>query len=49
MKRALATNGDNTGNGYSKEGGRHSTAMTIGTAQRTWLLTLLLERGGGWC
>jgi hypothetical protein len=31
-KRVMATNSDNTDNGYSKEGGGHSTAATIGTA-----------------
>jgi hypothetical protein len=46
MKRAIATDGDNTGNGYSKEGDEHSMAVTMGTAQRTWLLAIQLEREG---
>ncbi len=45
-KRAMATNGDNMGNGYGKEGGRHSTAAMMGMVQRTWPLALRLERGG---
>jgi hypothetical protein len=45
-KRVMATNGDNTGNGYGKEGGGRSTAATMGTAQRTHPLALRLERGG---
>jgi hypothetical protein len=49
-KRAMATNGDNMGNGDGKEGGEQATAATIamgmGTAQRKWLLMLRLERGG---
>jgi hypothetical protein len=49
-KRAMATDGDNTGNGDGKEGGEQATAATVamgrGTARRTWLLTLRLERGG---
>ncbi len=28
-KRVMATNGDNRGNGYGKEGGGHSTASTM--------------------
>ncbi len=39
-KRVMATNNDNTGNGYSKEAGGQATAATMamgmGTAQRTW-------------
>ncbi len=49
-KRALATNHNNMGNGYSKEGGGPLMAvvmaMGMGTAQRTWPLVLQLERGG---
>jgi hypothetical protein len=49
-KRAMVSNGDNMGNGYGKEGGGHLTAatmaMVMGTAQRTWLLALRLERRG---
>jgi hypothetical protein len=45
-KRVMATDGDSTGNGYGKEGGGHSTAVMMGTAQRTHLLALRLERGG---
>jgi hypothetical protein len=49
-KRAIVTNGDNTGNGYGKEGGGQAAAATMamgmGTAQRTWPLALQLERGG---
>jgi hypothetical protein len=46
MKRAMATNGNNMGNGYGKEGnGRLTAAMRV-TAQRTWPLVLQLERGG---
>ncbi len=49
-KRAMATGSDNTGNGNGKEGGERATvatiAMRMGTAQRTWPLTLRLERGG---
>ncbi len=36
----MVTNGNTTGNGYGKEGGGRSTAATMGTAQRTWLLAL---------
>jgi hypothetical protein len=39
-KRAMATNGTNTGNGYSEQSGRHLTAATMGTAQRTRPLAL---------
>jgi hypothetical protein len=49
-KRTMVINGDNTGNGYGKDGGGSLTAATMlmgmGTAQRTWLLALRLERGG---
>jgi hypothetical protein len=49
-KRAMATNGNNTGNGYGKEASGQATtaimAMGMGTARRAWLLTLQLERGG---
>jgi hypothetical protein len=48
-KRAIATNGDNTGNGYGKEGGGRATVVTMtmgmGMAQRTCLLMLQPERG----
>ncbi len=48
-KRAIATDSDNAGNGYGKEAGRQATvatmAMGMGTGQRTWPLTLQLERG----
>ncbi len=51
-KRAMATNGDNMGNGYSKEDSGQATVATmvlgIGMAQRTWPLMLQLERGGRW-
>ncbi len=33
-KRVMATNRDNTGNGYGEEGGGRLTAATMGTAQR---------------
>ncbi len=45
-KRAMATNGNNMGNGYGKEGDGHLMAVTMGMAQRTWLLALRVERGG---
>ncbi len=49
-KRTMMTNGDNMGNGYGKDGGGSlmvaTMLMGMGTAQRTWLLTLWLERGG---
>jgi hypothetical protein len=48
-KRVMATDGNNTGNGYDEEAGRQAmavtTAMGMGTVQRTWLLVLQLERG----
>ncbi len=48
-KRAMATDNNNTGNGYGKEGGRHLMAATIlmgmVMVQRTWPLMLRLERG----
>jgi hypothetical protein len=50
MKRAMTTNGDNTGNGNGKEGGVQAMPATMamgrGAVQRTWPLTLQLERGG---
>jgi hypothetical protein len=46
MKRVMATNDNNTGNGYIKEGGGRLMAATMGTAQRTHPLALRLERGG---
>jgi hypothetical protein len=46
----MATNSNNMGNGYGKEGDRRLTAATMamgmGMVQRTWLLALQLERGG---
>jgi hypothetical protein len=49
-KRPMVTDGDNMGNGYGEEASRQATAPTMamgmGTVQRTWLLTLQLERGG---
>jgi hypothetical protein len=49
-KRAMATDGNNTGNGYGKETSGQAIAATMamgmGTAQRTWPLMLQLERGG---
>ncbi len=45
-KRAMAKGGNNTGNCYSKKGGRHSTVAMMGKAQRTRPLVLRLERGG---
>ncbi len=45
-KRVMATNGDNTGNGYGKEGGGRLTVAMMGTVQRTQPLALRLERGG---
>jgi hypothetical protein len=33
-KRVMATNGDNTGNGYGEEGGGRSLAASMGTARR---------------
>jgi hypothetical protein len=45
-KRVMVTNGNNMGNGYGKEGGGHLTVATMGTAGRTRLLKLRLERGG---
>jgi hypothetical protein len=39
-KRVMATNDNNTGNGYGKEGGGRSTAATMGMAQRTHPLAL---------
>jgi hypothetical protein len=49
-KRAMATDGDNTGNDYGKDASRRAMAATMamgrGTVQRTWPLMLQLERGG---
>jgi hypothetical protein len=45
-KRVMATNGDNTCNGYGKEGGGRLMAATMGMVQRSHLLALRLERGG---
>jgi hypothetical protein len=49
-KRAMAINSNNTDNSNGKEGGGQATVATMamerGAAQRTWLLTLQLERGG---
>jgi hypothetical protein len=45
-KRVMATDGDNTGNGYGEEGGGRPTAATMETARRTHPLALRLERGG---
>jgi hypothetical protein len=43
-KRAMATDGNNLGNGYGKEAGGQGRAATmaigVGTVQRTWQLTL---------
>jgi hypothetical protein len=39
-KRVMATGGDNTVNGYGKEGGGRSTAATMGMARRTHPLAL---------
>jgi hypothetical protein len=48
-KRAMATDNNNTGNGYGKEGGRRLMVATIlmgmMMVQRTWPLALRLERG----
>jgi hypothetical protein len=43
-KRAMVTDGDNTGNGDGKKGDKR--AMVTMTAQRRWPFTLHLERGG---
>jgi hypothetical protein len=45
-KRVMATNGNNTGNGYGKEGGRHLMLAMMGMVQRTYPLALRLKRGG---
>ncbi len=49
-KRVMAKDSNTTDNGYGKEGGGHwkaaTMAMGMGTVQRTWPLTLQLERGG---
>jgi hypothetical protein len=51
-KRVMATNGNNMGNSYGKEGGGRSLAATMamgmGTAQRIQPLTQQLERVGSW-
>ena len=49
-KKPMATDGNNTGNGYGEEASGQAMvatmAMGMGTARRTWPLTLQLERGG---
>jgi hypothetical protein len=45
-KRAMATDGDNTGHGYGEEDDGRSMATTMGTARRTRPLALRLDRGG---
>jgi hypothetical protein len=45
-KRAMATNGNNTDNGYCEEGDGRLTAATRGTARRTQPLALQLEGVG---
>jgi hypothetical protein len=45
-KRAMAANDNNMGNGYGEEDDGRLMAATMGTAQRTWLLVLQLDRGG---
>ncbi len=45
-KRAMGTDGNNTGNGYSKEGDGRLMAAIRGMVQTTWPLALQLERGG---
>ncbi len=49
-KRAMVTDGNNTGNGYGEEASGRAMATTMamgmGTVQRTWLFMLQLERGG---
>jgi hypothetical protein len=45
-KRMMVTDGNNTGNGYGKEGGRRLMAAMMGTVRRTHPLALQLERGG---
>jgi hypothetical protein len=49
VKRVMASNGNITGNGYGREAGGHAMAATMamgmGTMQKTWPLTLRLERG----
>ncbi len=53
-KRAMAINGNNSGNYYGKEAGGQATAATMamgmgmGMTQRTWPLTLQLDRGVLW-
>jgi hypothetical protein len=48
MKRAMATNGNTTDNGYGKEDDGCLTAATRGMAPRAQLLALQLKRGGCW-
>ncbi len=43
-KKAMATDGDNTGNGYGKVSGGRLTAAAMGMAQRKLHLMLQLER-----
>jgi hypothetical protein len=49
-KREMTTDSNNTDNGDGEEGGEQAKAATMamgrGAAQRTWPLTLRLERGG---
>jgi hypothetical protein len=45
-KAIMATNNDNTGNGYGEEDDGRLMSATMGTAQRTRPLALRLERGG---
>jgi hypothetical protein len=51
-KRVMATNGDNLGNGYGKmadgQATAATTAMGMGTTQRTWPLMLQLDREVQW-
>ncbi len=47
-KRVMATNGDNTDNGYCKEDDGCLMAVTRGMVQGTRPLRLQLERGGLW-
>jgi hypothetical protein len=45
-KRAMVTDDDNMGNGYSEEDDGRLMAVMMGVAQRTRLLALQLEREG---
>ncbi len=45
-ERAMVTDGNTTDNGHGKEGDGHLMVAMMGTAQKTRLLTLGLERGG---